>query len=117
MDGLGHQVDSVQEKINGRLSRITFNPYGDTCVKQIIIACGAEVVPGTGFIKIKYQHMNAAWQRKGGHRHIETDTVNDCVRFYKDTPDDSYTQMEITAAIFDCKKNDRQCIQSHLEMY
>lgn len=116
LDGLGHQVDAALEKINGRLSSISFNPYGDTCVKAITIACGTEVVRGTGYIKIKFQDMNAAWKRKDSSRHIETDTEHGCARFYKDTPDHSFTKMKIDAAIFDCEKNDQQCIQSHLDM-
>lgn len=117
LNGLGPQVDTAQEKIDGRLSSIYFIPYGDSCVNSVIIACGNEVVPGTGYIKINYEDMNEAFQRKGGSRHIETDAENKCVRFHKGTADDGYTQMNINADVFACEKSDQQCILSHLEMY
>lgn len=116
LDGLGDQVDSGSEKINGRLSWVSFVPYGDSCVKNVVIACGDEVVPGTGYIKIDSQHMNAAYKRKSGSRNIEMDADHKCVQFNKDTPDNSYAQMKITADIFACEKNDQQCILTHLEM-
>lgn len=54
LDGFGHQVDTSHEKLTatGHLPLIRFHPYGNPCVKAVTIACGAEAVPGGGYIQI-----------------------------------------------------------------
>lgn len=119
LDGWGHQVDTTHEQLSsaGHLRKIRFNPYGDPCVKSITISCGAKAIAGTGYIQIKHQHMNEAWNRKGNSRHVLTEENNSCVRFNKDGYNYGYKAMDIDAGIFKCANNDGRCIQSHLEMF
>lgn len=114
LDGLGHQVDTSQEEINGELSSVSFQTYGESCIKSITIACGAETLPSPGYIKITYQHMKEMIENKW-YRQIVMDTDHDCVRYDSSGPGPS--RLIINASIFQCRKNDKQCITSKLEMH
>lgn len=114
LNGLGHQIDTGYEKINGPLSSIRFNSYGHSCIKAITIACGAEVVPNDSYIKITHKLIKSAYQGHG-YRSIDIDEIHDCVPF-----SDNYSalsRVEIGADIFNCQRNDLKCIKEHLEVY
>lgn len=119
LNGAGFQVDTSHEKLTGagHLTLVRFHPYGNPCVRSITIGCGAEAIKDTGYIHIRYEHMNAAWIRQGRPRHVEIETDNQCVRFNRDAHNYGFKAVDIYASIFTCKKNDHLCLQSHLEMF
>lgn len=124
LDGLGHQVDTSQQKISGELSLISFRPYGESCIKSITTACGAETLPSPSYIKITYQQMIAALKTESYRDHVAesyrdrvTDTDHGCARFSNNNPQSNLAEIHIDASIFQCGKNDQQCITSHLEMH
>lgn len=119
LNGSGLQVDTSHEKLTGagHLTLIRFHPYGNPCVKAITIGCGAEAIKDTGYIHIRFEHMDAAWIRKGRPRHAEIERDHECARFNRDAHNWGFKAVDVGADIFNCKKNDHLCIQSHLEMF
>lgn len=111
LDGLGHQVNTGYEKINGRLSSIRFKSYGQPCIKAITIACGAEVVPNNAYIKITHKLVKSAYERLGS-RPIQTDTIHDCLPFGGDWT--TFSEMVINPEIFSCQRNDLKCIKRNV---
>lgn len=111
LDGLGHQVDTAQEKIDGHLSLIAFISYGQPCIKSITIACGDSVVPGNAYIKISHKQMRPEYWSIGA------DPALDCIYFSDHGATNTLREMHLDPKIFNCQSNERQCIKSHLTVY